>query len=64
MPIDFSNAWKSGVKIINASVSLLPNLILAAVIFVFFFDSRLGQQIVNTPLRIETPRSPRSDPSD
>ena len=26
MPIDFSNAWKTGVKIINAAISLLPNV--------------------------------------
>ena len=24
MPIDFSNAWKAGVKIINEAISLLP----------------------------------------
>ena len=24
MPIDFSNAWKTGVKIINEAISLLP----------------------------------------
>ena len=36
MPIDFSAAWKTGIKIINDSIALLPNLILAAVIFVIF----------------------------
>ena len=36
MPIDFSAAWKTGIKIINDSISLLPNLILAVVIFVIF----------------------------
>jgi len=36
MPIDFSNAWKSGSKIINSAISLLPNIILAVVIFIFF----------------------------
>jgi hypothetical protein len=25
MPIDFSNAWNTGVKIINETISLLPN---------------------------------------
>jgi len=36
MPIDLSAAWKTGIKIINDSISLLPNLILAVVIFVIF----------------------------
>jgi len=34
--IDLSNAWKSGEKIINGAVSLLPNMALAIVIFVLF----------------------------
>ena len=33
MPIDFSNAWNTGVKIINETISLLPNLLLAVLIF-------------------------------
>ena len=36
MGIDLSNAWKSGSKIINSAISLLPNFILAVVIFVLF----------------------------
>ena len=36
MPIDFSNAWKTGVKIINEAISLLPNVVLAIVILLFF----------------------------
>ncbi len=36
MPIDLSAAWKTGIKIINDSISLLPNLVLAVVIFVLF----------------------------
>jgi small-conductance mechanosensitive channel len=36
MPIDFSAAWRTGVKIINDTISLLPNLVLAVVIFVLF----------------------------
>jgi small-conductance mechanosensitive channel len=36
MPIDLSAAWKTGISIINDSISLLPNLILAVVIFVIF----------------------------
>lgn len=36
MPIDFSAAWKSGIKIINAAIASLPNLIIALVIFVGF----------------------------
>ncbi len=36
MPIDFSNAWKSGTAIVNLAIWLLPNLILAILIFVVF----------------------------
>jgi len=36
MPIDFSIAWKTGVKIVNEAVSLLPNIILGFLIFVVF----------------------------
>jgi small-conductance mechanosensitive channel len=36
MPVDFSNAWKTGVRIINTGIALLPNLILAIVIFIIF----------------------------
>src|SRR5437660_685472 len=36
IPIDFSNAWKAGVKIVNESVALLPNLVLAIAIFAIF----------------------------
>jgi small-conductance mechanosensitive channel len=36
IPIDFSNAWKSGERILNSAISLLPNLVIALVIFVAF----------------------------
>ena len=36
MHIDLSNAWKSGSRIIDTTVSLLPNLILAVIVFVLF----------------------------
>jgi small conductance mechanosensitive channel len=36
MPIDLSNAWKSGTRIVNYVISLLPNMILAVIIFVLF----------------------------
>jgi small-conductance mechanosensitive channel len=36
LPIDLSNAWNSGVSIINKAIALLPNLVLAIVIFVLF----------------------------
>jgi small conductance mechanosensitive channel len=36
MPIDFSNAWKSGSRIINFIISLLPNIILSVIILVLF----------------------------
>jgi small conductance mechanosensitive channel len=34
--IDLSNAWKSGFKIINYAISLLPNIVIAVVIFGLF----------------------------
>jgi small-conductance mechanosensitive channel len=36
MPIDLSNAWKSATSIIDSVISLLPNIILAIVIFILF----------------------------
>src|SRR5215469_8080864 len=36
LPIDFSNAWNSGERILNTAISLLPNLLIASVIFVIF----------------------------
>ena len=36
MPIDLSNAWKSGSKIINYVITLLPNIVLAIGIFILF----------------------------
>lgn len=36
LPIDFSNAWNSGERILNRAISLLPNLIIAAAIFIMF----------------------------
>src|ERR1700739_2212557 len=36
VPIDFSEAWKTGHKIIDSTVALLPNIVLAVVIFVVF----------------------------
>jgi small conductance mechanosensitive channel len=36
MPIDLSNAWKSGERIINGAISLLPNLVIAIAIFILF----------------------------
>jgi small conductance mechanosensitive channel len=36
MPIDFSNAWNTAIKIINETISLLPNLLLAVLIFLAF----------------------------
>jgi small conductance mechanosensitive channel len=46
MPIDFSNAWKTGARIINESISLLPNLVLAILIFVVFLvAASLGKRL-------------------
>ena len=36
MPVDFSIAWKTAIKIANEIVALLPNIILGFVIFVLF----------------------------
>jgi len=36
MPIDFSNAWKTGARIINQCISLIPNLLLALIVFILF----------------------------
>lgn len=36
MPIDFSNAWKSGSRIIDFVISLLPNIFLSIVILIVF----------------------------
>ncbi len=36
MPIDLSIAWKSGARIIDRLVSLIPNLIFAAAVFTVF----------------------------
>jgi small conductance mechanosensitive channel len=44
MPIDFSNAWNTGVKIINETISLLPNLLLAVLIFFAFLLISAGDK--------------------
>jgi small conductance mechanosensitive channel len=36
MPLDFSAAWKTGVRIINQCISLIPNLVLALFVFILF----------------------------
>ncbi|MGB6200565.1 MAG: mechanosensitive ion channel domain-containing protein [Candidatus Acidiferrales bacterium] len=36
MPVDLSNAWKSGSRILNTAISLVPNIILALVVFILF----------------------------
>jgi small conductance mechanosensitive channel len=36
MPIDLSNAWKSGNRILDFVISLLPNILLAVVLFAIF----------------------------
>ena len=37
MHLDFSNAWKAGARIIDETISLLPNLALAILVFLLFF---------------------------
>lgn len=47
MPIDFSNAWKTCIKIINGTVSLLPNLVLAILVFAgFMLLARVTKSVV------------------
>ena len=36
MPIDLSNAWKACARIINTGIALLPNIVLALIIFILF----------------------------
>jgi len=36
MPIDFSNAWNTGVRIINQSIALIPNFLIACIVFLVF----------------------------
>ena len=47
MGIDLSNAWTSGIRIINSAITLLPNFILAVVIFVvFLFIASMANSVV------------------
>ena len=48
--IDLSTAWKSGDQIINSAISLLPNLLIALIIFFIFLA--LGSAIKSTVRRI------------
>jgi|ERR1700730_3474696 len=36
MPIDLSNAWRACARIINTGIALLPNIVLALIIFILF----------------------------
>ena len=36
MPIDFSSAWNTAVRIINQSISLIPNFVIACITFLIF----------------------------
>jgi small conductance mechanosensitive channel len=46
MPVDFSNAWNSGVKIVNEAISLVPNIVLAILIFILFLVVSAGCKIL------------------
>ncbi len=47
MGIDLSNAWKSGAKILNTAISLLPNMVLAILIFAgFLFLASAARSVV------------------
>jgi small conductance mechanosensitive channel len=57
VPIDLSNAWKSGSRIINFVISLLPNMILAIIIFILFlFLASAAKSLVR---RLTQPRQRR-----
>jgi multidrug transporter EmrE-like cation transporter len=46
MPIDFSSAWNTGVKISNETISLLPNILLALLIlFAFLLLAAAGKSL-------------------
>ncbi len=36
MPIDFTNAWRTGARLINQCISLIPNVVIALLIFLIF----------------------------
>lgn len=40
MPIDLSNAWKNGNRIVNGAISLVPNVILARATLISTQDGR------------------------
>jgi len=45
--VNLSNAWKSGDKILNEAINLLPNLIIAGAIFiVFVIVARVGKSLI------------------
>jgi len=56
MPIDFSIAWKTCIKIINGAISLLPNIILALLIFGIFLVLGTATKSVVRRLSLRRPR--------
>ncbi|HEY2527196.1 MAG TPA: mechanosensitive ion channel domain-containing protein [Xanthobacteraceae bacterium] len=51
MSVDFSIAWKTGIKILNEMISLLPNIVIGMLIFIAFlvaasFGNSLTRRIV------------------
>jgi small conductance mechanosensitive channel len=47
-PVHLSNAWKSADKIIQGAVALLPNIILAAAVFIVFaIAARIGKWLIS-----------------
>lgn len=46
-PVNLSNAWKSGDRILNQAINLLPNLMIACAIFiVFVIAARVGKSLI------------------
>jgi len=56
MPIDFSIAWKTCIKIINGAISLLPNIVLAIFIFAIFVALGAAAKSVIRRLSLRRPR--------
>jgi len=59
MSVDFSIAWKTGAKILNEIISLLPNIILGMLILILFLIvaslpglSRAASRCGGSPIKV------------
>jgi hypothetical protein len=60
MSIDFAEAWNTGRKMIESSIALLPNMILAAVIFIIVPGRCVNIQVGCSALPSTAAASPES----